>query len=715
MPSDQLAHPDSADATEHAIHRVLGGDPLPAAAATCGLDPDDLAAAAEVYRTAGRHALAEHRETSWRQLYLRFADWQRADQIAAAHLLPLLDDAERRGQISAWWFMRKHPCWRLRLHPSQPGSSTGIEARLDELAADGQLDAWWSGVYEPETAAFGGGAAMDIAHALFAADSRGVLELVVAGRTGLGRRELSLLLVCALLRGAGLEWYERGDLFDRVCVERPLPHDVPAEKLTALSDNLATLLRTDTAPDGPLFGSGGPVAAQTRWADACGSAGRALADANRIGQLRRGLRDILSYHVIFHWNRLGLPARTQALLAHAARQAVLGPAVPLRPATPRLSCAPAPEVDRLLGRFPLIHHGRLHCPDLASRVARVEELAQNAALHDDPDDRINAACAALNLAALIAADCDLPDLAAELCHHQFGIVQAAWPVAGRVAIASLQPLINLARLDERAGNPLRAFHTLSLIDSVARTGGTADIAGRTIDFAYFLTSGHDRGDLDAFLRRVLRDDGTRALAAAGQWARTVDHATRHDDMPHQLREARQARILAAALDQRFDEAIRLLDTAETPELWEQAIAVCLRAYLDINTGQADPEALAAMITVVQRARGSTQRGTTIFRIKLGLTAIDLAAATHPREVILLAAELGADAQRSANAYAAREVLAHPTCRALLLSTQAAELSALVDNAGLHAGTIPEDLRERLHQSTRAAAHVLNQTLRRWTR
>jgi len=368
MPADQLALPGGADATEHAIHRVLGGDPLSDVAATSGLNPDDLAAATEVYRAAGRQALAERHAASWRQLYLRFADWQQADQIAAAHLLPVLDDAERNGQISAWWFMRKHPCWRLRLRPVRPGSSTTIEAALDQLAADGHLDAWWPGVYEPETAAFGGGVAMDIAHTLFAADSRGVLELAVTGRTGLGRRELSLLLVSALARGAGLEWYERGDLFDRVCAERPLPLDIPAEKLSALADTLATLLRADSTPDGQLFGPDGPVDTQTSWAAACITTGRALADANRTGQLRRGLRDILSYHVIFHWNRIGLPARTQALLAHAARQAILGPRVQTRP-VPGPSPAPAPDVDRPLSRFPLFHHCRLHCADLASRVA----------------------------------------------------------------------------------------------------------------------------------------------------------------------------------------------------------------------------------------------------------------------------------------------------------------------------------------------------------
>lgn len=39
-------------------------------------------------------------------------------------------------------------------------------------------------------------------------------------------------------------------------------------------------------------------------------AGRTLATAATDGTLERGVRNILAHHVIFHWNRLGLPAPT---------------------------------------------------------------------------------------------------------------------------------------------------------------------------------------------------------------------------------------------------------------------------------------------------------------------------------------------------------------------------------------------------------------------
>ncbi len=83
---------------------------------------------------------------------------------------------------------------------------------------------------------------------LFAADSRGALDLATTDGRGIGRRELSLLLVSALLRGTGLEWYERGDLFDRVCTERPLPHDVPTEKIADLSEAQSPARTTQGRP-----------------------------------------------------------------------------------------------------------------------------------------------------------------------------------------------------------------------------------------------------------------------------------------------------------------------------------------------------------------------------------------------------------------------------------------------------------------------------------
>ncbi|MFJ7997550.1 thiopeptide-type bacteriocin biosynthesis protein [Streptomyces sp. NPDC096310] len=301
---------------------VLAGGSTDTAAARAGLEPADLDAAIAVYQQAGQHALAQQAgPPTWRQLYIQFSDWDKAEQTAANGIVPVLDLAQQDRMINGWWFIRKHPCWRMRLLPTpETRFPSALANTLDELTARGQIERWWPGIYEPEAAAFGGSASMAIAHTLFHADSRAILT---APHGDLGRRELSLLLCASLMRAAGLEWYEQGDVWHRVAKERPLPPDVPVAKVHAMAGSLRQLLLADTAPTGPMLQSERTLKPATDWVRAFRHAGTALGTAARDGTLERGLRAVISYHVIFHWNRIGLNARTQSILAHAARTAIL--------------------------------------------------------------------------------------------------------------------------------------------------------------------------------------------------------------------------------------------------------------------------------------------------------------------------------------------------------------------------------------------------------
>lgn len=715
MPTHRLTA--ATNAVEEAVWRILAGDDLGATAEAFALQPEELSAAAELYRRAGHHALASQHDSGWQQLYLHFTDWTGADRIAATHLLPILTAAEHRGAIDSWWFMRKHPCWRLRVRPGTGHDVVAeLAADLDQLTADGHLQGWWPGVYEAETAAFGGEKAVDAAHRLFAADSKGVVELA-AGSAGLGHRELSILLCGALMRdGARLEWYERGDVWDRVTVERPLPAAVPAEKVAAMAQTLRTLLLADTAPDGPIFTDSGPAARHSGWAAEFRDTGRALADANAAGQLHRGLREVLSYHVIFHWNRLGLPAHTQAVLAHAARHAILGPSVlthsaPHRsavPSSPGSASAPS-DPGAALARFPLIHQGRQHCGDLPSRIALVEEHAANSAAHADPDRRINDAAAAWNLAALIAADCNLPGLAEELSLAQFDLFHQAWPLSGRPAIAALQPLVNLARLTQRTGDPKHAHGILTQIEHAVTEGGTVEAAGLRIPFGAFLDPDGDHGPVKNWLRRTLREDGTRSLVAAGAWDEAAEHAARCDDLPDQMHEARQMRVLAAVHAGRRTEALRLIESATTVHAWHRAVAGCLRVVADAATADVN-----TLISDVQAARDAAPGPVmTMFRIRLSLVAACLIAPAHERPAELLRMEAARDAEQSGSAYAARDVLADAAARQDP-PPNSPTLHDLVVQAGLHGGTISTALRDRLAVATRQAADVLTGSLKSLT-
>jgi thiopeptide-type bacteriocin biosynthesis protein len=314
--------------TEQAVLKVLAGVPLADAADGSRMAPADLDAAVSLFRQAGRQALAHQiHAADWLQLYIEYDDWASADTTAVSNLCPILDRAQAQGHITAWWFIRKYPCWRVRLRIQQPTTDVAntVAKPLNELVASGRLARWWTGIYEAETAAFGGPQGMATAHELFEADSHAVLTRPAQPTGELGPRELSVLLCTVLMRGAGLEWYELGDVWNRVTKERPLPADVTPDRLLPTAADLRHLLLADTTPSGPLFTTGGPAEPAAQWAAAFHKAGKELGAASRTGTLTRGLRDILAYHVIFHWNRLGLSVRMQSALAWSAQTAILNP------------------------------------------------------------------------------------------------------------------------------------------------------------------------------------------------------------------------------------------------------------------------------------------------------------------------------------------------------------------------------------------------------
>ncbi|MFD3514890.1 thiopeptide-type bacteriocin biosynthesis protein [Streptomyces sp. NPDC058657] len=322
MPADRLNPATPVETTLHAVLEVLAGTSVDTAAAHAGLEPTDLNAAVAVYQQAGQDALIQQAGLPvWRQLYVRFTDWDSAEQVAADHLAPVLDLAVEDKVITGWWFIRKHPCWRIRLLPSLGTQlPTALVDTLIELTTAGRIDGWWPGIYEPETAAFGGDTSMSIAHTLFHADSHAVLT---TPHGDLGRREVSVLLCATLMRAAGLEWYEQGDVWHRVARERPLPQDVPVEKVRAMGENLRHLLLADTSDNGLMLQSDRTLKHAADWVRAFRHAGEEIGDSARHANLDRGLREVLAYHVIFHWNRIGLHSGTQSLLAHAARTTTL--------------------------------------------------------------------------------------------------------------------------------------------------------------------------------------------------------------------------------------------------------------------------------------------------------------------------------------------------------------------------------------------------------
>ncbi|MEU8263155.1 thiopeptide-type bacteriocin biosynthesis protein [Micromonospora sp. NPDC048999] len=301
------------------VLNVLAGTPLETAAATAAIAPADLADAVEAYHLAGHAAVQDHTDGDWYQVRVEFPDWNTAETTAVTSLGPRLDHLTNVGACGGWWYLRKHPCWRIRLAHAQVDAVNQV---LNELTAAGELTRWWPSLYEPETAAFGGTTGIQLVHDLFCADSRGVLNYLRQPQPALGRRELSLLLLGGLLQAAGLDWFERGDVFARVAQMRPLD-DIANSRLDALTASVRGLLAVAPDTDNSLFAAGGAVSFAAPWHTAYTATGSALAAAATAGTLNRGLRAVVSHIVIFHWNRLGLPAHTQGILARAALEAFL--------------------------------------------------------------------------------------------------------------------------------------------------------------------------------------------------------------------------------------------------------------------------------------------------------------------------------------------------------------------------------------------------------
>jgi protein-L-isoaspartate(D-aspartate) O-methyltransferase len=251
---------------------------------------------------------------TWQQYNIEFRDVHAAEVALVEHIGPAMATALTAGQLDTWWFLRKSP---LKLRYRAIAHSDVVTDMLTALVAAGHATTWCSGIYEPEATAFGGIAAMESAHELFHADSRHLLEY--AARPGrLGKRETTVLLASTLLRAAGQDWYEQGDIWQRLSAQRrgvrtALPTD--PGRAARLRDAVRQLM---TAHTEPLCAPSNPLNGFDPWISSFTTTGNRLAHLARHGDLQRGLRAVLTHHVIFHANRAGLSLSDQVTIARLA-------------------------------------------------------------------------------------------------------------------------------------------------------------------------------------------------------------------------------------------------------------------------------------------------------------------------------------------------------------------------------------------------------------
>ena len=354
-------------------------------------------------------------------------------------------------------------------------------------------------------------------------------------------------------------------------------------------------------------------------------------------------------------------------------------------------------------RFPLIARFRPACLPLPDRVRALTELADRAA--ERPAQGL--ASSVFNQAALLASDVGLPDLARAMCHRHAEAYLNACPLPAMSAIRGLEPLVNLARLQIRAGHPDDGRHRLlDLFDAVG-TGHVAVFEGITVP-ADLTRSDEARHEVRAWLWRVLLADGTRTFTTTGRWREALAHIETHRGVGTRMLDGRQVAVVAALTEGDTGRAADFLTGTAPGDPWEQAVTDCLTALCRRQAGQDVEDHLASLVNTYLSHEAAP--GQTVFDIRLGLTMLDtVASAEHPSAGSLVD-ELFRRATAARDGYAAREVLADRLFTALVMDRQAQQCEDLTRACGLEAGVLPDGLYGELSVGLDSSEAVITSSL-----
>lgn len=230
-------------------------------------------------------------------VYLKcYAPRDRADDMIARVIAPVLADAEQRCGPLPWFFVRyADPRFHLRIRIACGANAADVMTLLahtmQSLIADGELERFSFDTYEREVERYGGVEAMHAVEQIFCAHSRVAAAALAGGLDGAVRRtELAAGAVYAFLRS--LLGAEELDRWFRRNGRKPLRLDRP-------SWEAVRRMRASVASDGDAPAGAGCYAP--------------LAEAARRGALTIPFTDLVASIVHMEFNRYGVDGRAEAV------------------------------------------------------------------------------------------------------------------------------------------------------------------------------------------------------------------------------------------------------------------------------------------------------------------------------------------------------------------------------------------------------------------
>ncbi len=208
----------------------------------------------------------------------------------------LLARRDHGRKIIPFFFVRKPPDVRVRFRTPSWAATYEIAALFERLHAQGVVGAWDIGPYEPESELLGGASLVDATHRYFCVDTRAWMLLERgASRAKASQAVLSMAIMNDLFFTALSADEEVWDVWCNLCVAHQVAptheRDGALVTIEELFDHLSATERRAVR----LY-----KAANRRFV-------QALERSSSRGRLRYGIRSILPYIALFHWNRFGLP------------------------------------------------------------------------------------------------------------------------------------------------------------------------------------------------------------------------------------------------------------------------------------------------------------------------------------------------------------------------------------------------------------------------